>query len=307
MMKIFQYKKKETIPSGSYVKIGNIAKGIATFKIEKITQSSSFLAIKIKGLFFHINSTMFLVYLIFIDRYYLNGNRSITEQKKFHIGQTRIGYTRGKMREILEGHGHPLNEEIDIMLLILNNDLIKINLTYWELMDNTLINKTKLINNYYIWIFENDTYDECSCTIRQPICIFKSKQNELIVVSDQLCDLKTKPRPIKCHHNNCPIQVPTAPRWQVGPWRSCEGRCWPQEAIQRRSLLCVRTISNNKTHTIPTSICTHWLPSIPITIRECPQNMSLTIPKCSTLKIYHQWSTGQWIGVNINFFISRKL
>ena len=192
------------------------------------------------------------------------------------------------------------------MLLILNNDIIKIKFIYWELINQTLINQTKFINNYYIWTFENETNDDCLCTTtRQPYCIFKSQQNELIVVSDQLCDSKSKPRPIKCRNINCSIQVPSAPRWQVGVWRSCEGRCWPQEAIQRRSLLCVRTISNNKTHTIPTSICIHWLPSIPITIRECAQNISLTIPKCSILKAYHRWSTDEWTGVSMNFVSGR--
>ena len=237
----------------------------------------------------------------------MNGNHSITGSKTFQIGHTRIGYKRGIKQEIIEGHGYALNEDIDIMLLILNNELIKINFTYWKLMDNSLTNKTKLLNNYYIWTFENETYDECSCTTRQPICIFKSQQNELIVVSDQMCDSKTKPRPLKCRNTNCPIQVPTAPRWQVGLWRSCEGRCWPQETIQRRSLLCVRTISNNKTHTIPTSICTHMLPSIPITIQECPQNISLTIPKCSSMKTYNRWNTGEWIGVSMNFIFKRIL
>ena len=185
------------------------------------------------------------------------------------------------------------------MLLILNKDLIKVKYIYWNLINQTKINQTKLLNNYYIWTFENNTYYDCSCTTQQPYCTFKSRQNELIVVSDDLCDVKSKPRPIKCRQTNCTIQVPSAPRWQTGSWRSCEGRCWPQEAIQRRSLLCVRTISNNRTHTIPTSICIHWLPSIPSTIRECPQNMSLSIPKCSQLKTYHRWSTSEWIGVCI--------
>jgi hypothetical protein len=215
------------------------------------------------------------------------------------IGDTRIWYKRGIKQEILEGHGQPLTEEIDIMLLILNNDLIKIKYMYWDLMNNTKINKTKLLQSYYIWTFENDTDDDCSCTTRQPYCTFKSQQNEIIVVSDELCDSKSKPRPIKCRNINCSIPISSAPRWQVGLWRSCEGRCWPQEAIQRRSLLCVRTISNNRTHTIPTSICTHWLPSIPITIRECPQNTSLTIPKCNNLKTYNRWSTSEWIGVSM--------
>ncbi|CAF1018172.1 unnamed protein product [Rotaria sp. Silwood1] len=276
--KIFQYKKNETTPAGSYVKIGSISKGIATFQIEKTTQSSSFLAIQVKG------------------RFYLNGNRSITEQNSFQIGQTRMWYKRGIKQEILEGRGHPLTEHIDIMLLIQNNDLIKVKCMYWELINETIINKTRLVNNYYTWSFENQTNDDCSCTIRQPYCTFKSHQNEIIVVSDQLCDSKTKPRPLKCQNTNCPIQVPSAPRWQVGPWRSCEGRCWPQEAIQRRSLLCVRTISNNRTHTIPTSICTHRLSSVPIIIRECPQNMSSTIPRCSKMKIYSQWNASEWIG-----------
>jgi hypothetical protein len=205
-------------------------------------------------------------------------------------------YKRGIKQEILEGRGHSLNEEIDIMLLILSNDLIEVKYIYWDLM-----NKTKFLNNHYLWTFENETNDDCSCTIRQPYCTFKSYQNEIIVVSDQLCDSKSKPRPIKCRNNNCPIQVPSAPRWEIGPWRSCEGRCWPQEAIQRRSLLCVRTISYNRTHTIPTSICTHWLSSIPITIRECPENISLTIPKCSNMKTYNRWNTSEWIGVCMNF------
>jgi hypothetical protein len=299
LTKIFEYKNEESTPSGSYVKIGSISKGIATFQIEKNTQSSSFLAIKIKGLFYHINQRFFQFNCI--DRYHLNGNRSITEHKTFQIGHTRLWYKRGKKQEILEGRGHPLNEQIDIMLLILNNDLIKVKYIYWDLMNNTITNKTKLIHDYYVWTFENETYDDCSCTTRQAHCTFKSYQNEIIVVSDQLCDPKSKPRPLKCRNIHCPIQVHSAPRWQVGSWRSCEGRCWPQETIQRRSLLCVRTISNNKTHAIPTSICTHWLPSIPITVRECPQNVSATIPKCSNLKTFSRWSTGEWIGVSVNF------
>jgi hypothetical protein len=210
-------------------------------------------------------------------------------------------YKRGIKQEILEGRGHPLTEELDIMLLILNNDLNKVKYIYWNLTNYTKIDKTKVLNSYYLWTFENETNDDCSCTTRQPYCIFNSYQNEIIVVSDELCDPKSKPRPIKCRNTNCEIQVPSAPRWQVGSWRLCEGRCWPQEAIQRRSLLCVRTISNNRTHTIPTSICTHWLPSIPITIRECPQNISLTIPKCSNMKNYNRWSTSEWIGVSLNF------
>lgn len=236
-----------------------------------------------------------------IDRYYLNENRSINKYKTFHIGHTRLWYERKDKKEILEGRGHPLNEEVDIMLLILNSDLIKIKYIYWDLINQTKINKTKYLNNYYQWIFENDTNDDCLCTTRQAYCTFKSYQNEFIVVSDQLCDVKLKPRPIKCRNINCSIQTRSAPRWQIGPWRSCEGRCWPQEAIQRRSLLCVRTVPNNRTHTIPASICTHSLPSIPITIRECPQNISLTIPKCSNMKSYNRWSTGDWIGVNMNF------
>jgi hypothetical protein len=216
-----------------------------------------------------------------------------------------VWYKRGTKHEILEGREYPLTEEIDIMLLILNNDLIKIKCIYWELMNNTVTNKTKLVSNYYMWTFENETNDECSCITRQAYCTFKSQQNERIVVTDQLCDAKSKPRPLKCRHVNCSIQSPSAPRWQVGSWRACEGRCWPQEAIQRRSLLCVRTISNNRTHTIPSSLCIHWLPSIPITIRECPQNISSTIPKCSNMKTYSRWSIDEWIGVSEDFHFVR--
>ncbi|CAM4811019.1 unnamed protein product [Rotaria magnacalcarata] len=271
--KIVQYKRNATTPAGSYVKIGSISKRIATFQIEKATQSSSFLAIQIK------------------DRFYLNGNRSITEQNNFQIGQTRISYKRGIKQEIITGRGYPLIEQLDIMLLILNNDLIKIKCIYWE-----SINKTKLVDNHYTWTFENETNDDCSCTSRQPHCTFRSQHNEIIVVSDQLCDSKSKPRPLKCQNTNCPLQMPWAPRWQVGLWRLCEGRCWPQEAVQRRSLLCVRTISNNKTHAIPTSICIQRLSSMPIIIRECPQNMSSTLPKCSKMKTYSQWTTSEWTG-----------
>ncbi|UJR27555.1 hypothetical protein I4U23_008837 [Adineta vaga] len=278
IIKIISFKKTQTIPLGSYVKIGSIAKGISTFQIEKPSQSNSFLAIKIK------------------DRFYLNGNHSIISHKTFQIGETKIWYERGSKQEIIEGRGSPLNEPMNIMLLILNNDLVKIKFIHWELLNNTLLNKTKSFRNYYIWTFENETYDECSCTTRQPQCIFKSEQNELIVVSDQLCDMKSKPHPIKCRHTHCSISTSSAPRWHTGAWRSCQGRCWPQEAIQRRSLLCVRTISNNKIHTIPTSICIRWLSSIPQITRQCPENISSTIPKCSSLKTYNRWDVGEWTG-----------
>ena len=229
-----------------------------------------------------------------IDRYYLNGNRSITSTKVFQIGQTRLWYKRDNKQEVLDARGHPLTEDIDLMLLILNNDLIKVKYIYWDLINST----TKLPNQYYLWRFDNETNDDCSCLTQQPSCTFQSYQKEIVVVSDELCNGKTKPRPRKCSTTHCSGRIHSAPRWQVGSWRACEGRCWPQEAIQRRSLLCVRTISNNKIHTIPTSICTERFPSIPITIRECPQNLSSTIPKCHTLKIYHQWNTTEWKGVS---------
>ena len=184
------------------------------------------------------------------------------------------------------------------MLLILTNDVVNITFTHWELVNYTLANKVNSPHKYYTWTFEIETYDECSCATRQPQCVFKSQQNELMVVSDQLCDAKSKPKPIKCRTTNCSTAMSSAPRWQVGAWGLCEGRCWPQEAIQRRSLLCVRTIPNNKTHTIPTSICLHWLSSIPQTIRECPQNISSAIPKCSSLKLYHRWDVGEWTKVD---------
>ena len=47
--KVLQYKRQAKTPAGSYVKVGTIAKGIATFQLEKLTQTSSFLAIKVKG------------------------------------------------------------------------------------------------------------------------------------------------------------------------------------------------------------------------------------------------------------------
>lgn len=186
------------------------------------------------------------------------------------------------------------------MLLILNNDVVNVTVHYWELVNYTAANQAKSLRDYYTWSFENDTYDECSCTTRQPQCIFKSQQNELIVVSDQLCDSKSKPRPVKCRHVNCSVPAPLAPRWHVGVWRACEGRCWPHEAIQRRSLFCVRTTSSNKTHVMPTSICLQWLPAMPIITRECPQNVSSALPKCSTLKAYHRWNVGEWTGVSRN-------
>lgn len=291
--KTFEYKKPASVSFGSYVKIGSIVKGIATFKIEKSAHANHFLAIKVKGLFLiSLPNNPLLIFFHSIDRYQLNGNRSIASNKAFQVGQTRLWYKRDNKHEILDARGHPLTEEIDLMLLILNNDLVKIKYTYWN-----SVNQTKVQNSYYLWRFDNETNDDCSCSTQPASCTFKSYQNEMIVVSDEFCDAKSKPRPRKCSINNCLERTHSAPRWQVGSWRTCEGRCWPQEAIQRRSLLCVRTTSNNKTHTIPTSICAHRFPSIPITIRECPQNLSLALPKCHALKIYHQWNTSEWIGV----------
>ena len=232
-----------------------------------------------------------------LDRYYLNGNRSITESSVFQIGQTHLWYRRGNKHEVLEGRGHPLSDDVDIMILILNDDLIKIKSLHWELVNKTHTSQSRL--HHYSWTWENGTNDDCSCVTRQAHCTFRSAQNESVVVSDQLCDSKSKPRPVKCRTTLCSDQSSSAPRWQVGAWRNCEGRCWPQEALQRRSLLCVRTLANNRTHTIPTSICLHWLSSIPITVRECPANLSSTIPKCTSLKTYSHWTTGEWIGVSI--------
>ena len=232
-----------------------------------------------------------------LDRYYLNGDRSITESSVFQLGQTHLWYKRESKHEVLEGRGHPLLEDVDIMILILNSDLIKIKYVYWELVNTTQSPHSQL-HHHYTWAWENGTNDDCSCVTRQAHCTFRSAQNESIVVSDRLCDAKTKPSAVKCRASLCSDQSLAAPRWQVGAWRNCEGRCSPQEALQRRSLLCVRTLPSNRTHTIPSSICLHWLSSIPVTIRECPADLSSAIPKCTSMTTYSRWTTGDWIGVS---------
>jgi hypothetical protein len=186
------------------------------------------------------------------------------------------------------------------MILSLNNDLVEIKCMYWKLMNKT----NSFHHRHYTWIWNNDTHDDCSCKMRQAQCVFKSHANESIVVSDQLCDSKLRPRPLKCTINTCSDQSPFAPRWQVGIWRTCEGRCWPNEAIQRRSLLCVRILLNNRTHTIPNSICLHWFGYIPMTVRHCPVNLSSTIPKCTAMKTYSRWNTSEWHGVRIFLYSS---
>ena len=229
-----------------------------------------------------------------LDRYHLNGNRSIAESSHFHIGQTHVWYRRGHKNEVLEGHGQGLLEDIDIMILILNTDLIQIKYSYWQ-MTNT--SKSMVLKNNYQWTWENDINNDCLCQKREPICAILSKESEKIVVSDHLCNVKLKPSSVQCQSMTCSGHAPAAPRWQLGSWRTCEGRCRPQEAIQRRSLLCVRTLKDNRTHAIPTSICLRLLPSIPITVRECPLNVSLSIPECTSLKTYSRWDTSEWIGV----------
>jgi hypothetical protein len=47
--KIFEYKRQQAVTTSSYIKVGILPKGAATFQLEKATQSTSFLAIKIKG------------------------------------------------------------------------------------------------------------------------------------------------------------------------------------------------------------------------------------------------------------------
>ena len=230
------------------------------------------------------------------DRYHLNGQRSITENSLFFIGQTRLWYKRGGEHETIEGRGHPLNENVDIMLLSLNDDGIQIDYLYWE-----LVNKSKALPyqwHFYKWKWDNETGEDCSCQTRQLLCTFQTDSNDTIVVADHLCDPKQKPSPIKCHSNACSNQSLFVPRWYPGAWRSCEGRCWPEEAFQRRSLLCVRTLADNRTHTVPTSLCLNWFPSVPITIRSCPESQAKNIAKCASLKSYSRWNTSEWRGVS---------
>ncbi len=241
------------------------------------------------------------------DRYYLNGNRLIVDNSIFQVGQTRMWYERRTKHETLESRGSPLIESVDIMLLLLHNDPIKIKCSYWERSNGTTANTTKMFHNYYRWSFDNETTNDCACDVRQPQCTFQSHTRERIVVSDRLCDAKLKPRSLKCRNVSCSSQFASIPRWQTGSWRTCEGRCWPQEAVQRRSLLCVRSLADNRTHTIPTSICTHWLGHVPITVRECPKSAVSTIPKCSSVQAYEQWITGEWSGVSEGFIGIKKL
>lgn len=230
-----------------------------------------------------------------LDRYYLNGNRSIIESSLFYLGQTRVWYKRGTKHEIVEGRGHPLSDDVDIMLLSLNNDTIPIHFVYWELANRG--KSSSLQTHLYTWRWDNDTSDDCSCQTQQIHCTVQTDTNETVVVADHLCDSKRKPSLTKCRSNFCSNQSSSAPRWYPGPWRSCQGPCWPQEAFQRRSLLCVRTLPDNRTHTIPTSICLHWFSSIPMTIRQCPESQSTNIPKCSSLKTFSWWNTSEWQGV----------
>jgi hypothetical protein len=227
----------------------------------------------------------------------LNGNRSISESSTFQLGRTRFWYRRGPKEEILEGRGHPLSEEIDIMILILNNDLIKIKCHYWQLTNKS---KSQANQSFYQWTWENDTQDDCFCETRQAHCALMNERNESVLVADHLCDAKKRPKAWKCRNQGCTRDSPSAPRWHIGAWRTCEGRCWPQEAIQRRSLLCIRTLPNKQIHTIPTGICLRFLAIVPITVRECPTEQSSTLLKCNSLKSYSRWTTGPWIGVSVS-------
>lgn len=229
----------------------------------------------------------------------MNGNRSISGSSDFQIGGTYLTYRRNTKKEVLDGNGKPLSEDIDIMILTLNSDLIQIKYSYWQMNNKT---KVKYPTNFYQWTWENGTDDDCLCEHRQLLCTFLTTENERIVVSDHLCDMKKKTNQSNCNTDRCFNKLTSAPRWQIGVWRPCEGRCWPNETVQRRSVLCVRTLPNNRTHGIPFSICQRFFASIPIMIRDCPANESFGIPNCTTLENYSYWVTGDWIGVSCIIF-----
>ncbi|CAF1126572.1 unnamed protein product, partial [Didymodactylos carnosus] len=246
-----------------YVEAGMLPNGSRNFKVEELSNSPNFLALK-SG-----------------DRFHLNGNYTIRDNDLYEIGGTMISYERNGKRERIQGTG-PLNDDLDIMILVLDKE---VNIEYTYFMPNSINSTNSIIeevNSTFNWAW---SVSGCSVscgsgqqTLR-PLC----KKNNLTTADDRYCTEKSKPsvKIVSCEEKSCPIN------WKTGKWQSCVGSC-ASMAYQRRSVVCTKRI-NNVLHAVPPDVCAHLVK--PTVIQTCTEK---SLPSC---KSDYQWKTGPWIGV----------
>ncbi|XP_038048629.1 A disintegrin and metalloproteinase with thrombospondin motifs 6-like isoform X1 [Patiria miniata] len=252
----------KTLSAGDYHEIFTIPRGSVHISIEEMTASRNYLALK------SVNND-----------YYLNAEWIIDWPKAYDVSGTTFKYERPDQGvESLTALG-PINEELIVMQLLVQEDQQGISYSY-----NQPVTRQGSGDDEVVFIWHWSSWSVCSSTcaggesIAEVQCI---RYDDKTVVSDTFCNAGTKPsrRKQACNTEPCP------PVWSDGPWCECSQTCGGGH--KTRTVLCMTKVTQLEEEVVDESQCTKRKPidRMNCNMQECPPQWvadawSSCVPSC---------------------------
>ncbi|XP_022245549.1 A disintegrin and metalloproteinase with thrombospondin motifs 7-like [Limulus polyphemus] len=237
-----------------YAKIVTVPQGARNIRVEEISTSNNYLALRdTKGYF------------------YLNGDWFVQWSGEYDVAGTTFTYTRIEEKESLVATG-PLKKNVEILLLFQDENL---GVSY----EYTVPNKHAIRKPQYLWKMSD--WSVCSVTcgtgkqISEAFCAEKASGK----VEDKFCNTTAKPldKMRACNTHDCP------PRWWTGPWQQCSVSCG-KLGSRLRTILCVQFKGTDEQIALTDEHCEGQLK--PKESEACHHD--------SPCPGEGQWSTGPW-------------
>uniref|UniRef100_A0A0P5WCA6 A disintegrin and metalloproteinase with thrombospondin motifs n=3 Tax=Daphnia magna TaxID=35525 RepID=A0A0P5WCA6_9CRUS len=250
-----------TEPDGiDYVEMVVIPKGARNIRLIEADEAANYIAIQ----------------SVETNEYYLNGQWTVQWSGEYRAGFTLIYYRReGELEEVhIPG---PSLEDLRFLLLFRAPNA---GVSYEYTVANENITRTPEFRWEYM------DWSVCTATcgggtqVSQPKCMEK----EAGLVEETYCAALAKPeeKSRACNKQSCP------PRWWVGPWQHCSITCGKGRGLRRRTVICVRSLSDDEQMALHDADC-------PVTDRPTEEDVCEPLAPCPGEA---SWETGTWSKCN---------
>ncbi|XP_039272009.2 A disintegrin and metalloproteinase with thrombospondin motifs 7-like isoform X1 [Styela clava] len=212
------------------------------------------------------------------SQYYLNGNYMIQWDTKFQLAGTQFTYRRINQTVDRISAPGPLTEEIMVVILFVEeNPGVSIEYTKPYVVN---LNKSEE-EEFPEFKWKIQDWSECTqeCGKGYQIMSTVCEEKKAGVVDDFFCNDIERPKFKKrsCNDILCP------PRWSSSPWEDCSITCGSKSGIQRRLVMCVRSVGDGDEIALNHTLCSEM--DRPTNKRRCRLKTEIPCPV---------WRSGDW-------------